>query len=732
MHLMPANPVAPTTPPGLLVASLQYGVVARCYPVTGKVLHGYFDAAGILNGLGVGNPNAEFSPDVSKCTMSVDGGTAKIIWGLRNGAVAVTTAARAMDAGRISGRWAKCSAADQHIGSVEDAVWVGRSSYLCVTGGADGTVKLWEGKRMTCLWTSGEPKSRDPCVKVAINLAYGIIASVMHSGQIFLWSGFKQVFGAEDPANEALTAHETNVAVSPSANTAPAHTEGQDAPPAREVTSFHLHCPSESIVSFISVYNNDTHIYRTTINLRTGDVDRISYGHDSGGSISAVEPIFGPSNSSFIVVGDQLGYVAIYPWTDVCPTKPVAPLRKFEAHTNGAVTAIKWTPTVLVTGSSLGSTEVWDSIGFSHLRSFPSVGLRATERVWDPVSRIVVERDLVIVSVGSRVMTWLGGPVGEYVRKGKHLKMSAKASNSVAKWQRQVELYKDIADSRREIEHEGAYTQRAYGREREQMSQLDTLGLSEVEAIEYVLMLSRDEEEARRRSSAREDEGVFMADFDETQTLISAKTPFALGSSHPTSSRSSLNGDSRSHPRAVPSASNSKVQISPRFRPEPMEAGMSISPISRENSFGSVSSSVRSSASTGDATHFPSMSSTPTNSTGTRTPTRRSASGGTPESVRSAWSIPFCASKSERPSPPSSSSAASPSFKSGPSSPTRQRGLLRGGAMTSKGLVEGTGSSPPSNTTRGGMMTREEREAEDLRFAIELSLAEARSRGENI
>ncbi|THH28723.1 hypothetical protein EUX98_g5461 [Antrodiella citrinella] len=462
MHLMPSNLAAPTVPPGLLVTSLQYGVVSRSYPVTGKILRGYFDAAGTLNGMGVGNPNAEFSPDVSKCAITADGGTAKILWGLRNGAVAVTVAAKALDSARvIGGKWTKCIAEQQHVGSVQDAIWAGGSSYYCVTGGADGRVKLWDGKKVTCLWTSERHDFRDPCVRVGINLAHSVIASVMHSGQIFVWTGFEQVFASENPAeDQELSIHEYKMSAPPRAVALP--TQGEDAP-AREVTALHLHCPSSGIISVITVYRNDTHFYRATVDVRTKSIARASYGDGNTGAIGALEPVFGPADTSFVVVGDQLGCVTVYSWSDVCPDTPAPPIHKFEAHGNGAVSALKWTPTVLVTGSSLGSAEVWDSLDFTHLRSFPSVGFRASERLWDAVSRIIVDKDLVVLSVGTKVSAWLGGPVAGSERKGKHLRMPAKAKSSVAKWQRQVELHKDIADSRRELEDEKTYTRRAYG-----------------------------------------------------------------------------------------------------------------------------------------------------------------------------------------------------------------------------------------------------------------------------
>lgn len=118
MHLMPH-----TT---LLAASLQYGVVSRSYPLSGKILRGFLDASGTLNGLGIGNPNADFSPHVSdSITLTSEGGMAKILWGFRNSEVAVTTALRAMDHSRMSAsRLVRCRLEDCHEGAIEAVSWV--------------------------------------------------------------------------------------------------------------------------------------------------------------------------------------------------------------------------------------------------------------------------------------------------------------------------------------------------------------------------------------------------------------------------------------------------------------------------------------------------------------------------------------------------------------------------------------------------------------------------------
>ena len=58
-------------------------------------------------------------------------------------------------------------------------------------------------------------------------------------------------------------------------------------------------------------------------------------------------------------------------------------------------------------------------------------------------------------------------------------------------------MHRDISESKREIEEEQSWKHAAYGRKKDHLGSLEALGLNEQEALEYVLMLSRDEEEGR-------------------------------------------------------------------------------------------------------------------------------------------------------------------------------------------------------------------------------------------
>lgn len=330
----------------------------------------------------------------------------------------------------------------------------------------------------------------------------------------------------------------------------------------------------------------------------------------------------------------------------------------------------------------------------------------------------------------------------------------------------QYEIKRAIKESRRDLDYEQPRTRTVYGRERDHHSALEGLGLSEVEAVEYALMLSRDEEEQRRLSNAMEtslqieDEGVFEADFDDTPDFrtpmvergniftswnvpsspagSSASRPSPPPTSRSPSTASLLSEHSRaftSHslPQSVPRMSWGRLQVSPQVRPEPMEAGFgSPSPESLSPSIPPPND---------DDAHFPPMSRTPSSTDasipGTPTSTggiRRSMSG-SPE-----WPRVLRGATPSAPETPSGGyrGAAARAPQTGPASPRARRNQETPAPALSQsrsepGVVGGLSLLSTSLASRGGNRAlASQNEDEELRLAIELSLAEARSRGENV
>ncbi|OJT11102.1 hypothetical protein TRAPUB_12386 [Trametes pubescens] len=731
----------------LLAASLQYGVISRSYPLSGKVLRGFLDASGTANGLGIGNPNAEFSPHVSSVALTSDGGTAKILWGYRNGEVAVTTAVRVMDNNRASAaKLVRCRLADCHEGAVECIAWDHSidGSSVFATGGIDGRVKLWGIKTtLTCLWTSDKGASLvpDPCIKLAVDLQQGVVAAALRSGALLVWIGFPSL--PLEPTDAAvLEPREIRIP-------APSTPSDSGSSPyeltSLDVSDLHISAQRDRL-SLLVAYHPSPQFHRLNWTPALGMFERTSFGHAAAGPIRSILPVWASreEDSSFVIAGDELGAISIFPW-DAQPAQPppsgtavMLPVHAFSAHEDGAVTALAWNSAVLVSGSSRGTVKVWDALTCASLRTFASPAARpSTGAEWDGVSQILLDRDALMVSVGSRVMAWKAGPVGRPGMHGKGKTVRTAKQSGVAKWHQQLEMHRDIAESRRELDEEQRHTRRTFGRERDQLSTLAHLGLSEVEAVEYVLMLSRDEEAGRGRRAMEpspfgEDEGVFMGDFDDlptpmatpsavfglTPSAAASRTSSSSGHSSPTSGAStSVFQGGRTVPRAMPSTSNHKVQVSPRFYPEPMEAGLDDGALARSSS----SSGEGILPPVSDSDHFPAVSRTPSSASGgggaatsvwaTPLSSMRDSTMGSPQSMRSAWSNPLRSFRS--------SEAPSPSRVSSPSlSPACS---LTGALATTSLSGRSDGAEPPVDEDDA-----------DLRFAIELSLAEARSRGENV
>ncbi|KAG6868475.1 hypothetical protein C0993_002240 [Termitomyces sp. T159_Od127] len=533
MHMMPNT--------GLLTSSIRYGIVSRSLPLTGKILPGYLEASGLRLGLGIGNPNAEFTPDVSICAIASDGGTARILWGFRHGEVGILTAPRAIDVTkRPAFDYVRCEVDEEHVGTVLDAVW-DDSSTVVVTGGVDGVVKLWDAKTVRCLWTSERKTGAlmpDACCKVAVTVARNLVAAVMTSGEIAIWTGF-QFGGGFSSAAVSETRVPCPVQVADSARDLASHT----------VSNLRIDTGSH-ITTILVAFDNDSYFYRLSIT-QSGSIETTAFGDAAFGALSCIMPFFSNSTEpSFILTGDRIGCVSVYAWNASTSATPIHCVRKFEAHESGAaVTTLAWNGITLITGSDRGTTHVWDGLTFEYLRSFPSPiprgrGRGNPEREHEPVRQIIIgpEKQVLLVSVAERVLAWIAGPVPKYNSGGVRGRNTSgfagkrrKDKSGAAKYLQQVELHETIAESKSLLKEESEVIQRTHGRAREQLAQLENLGLSEAEAVEYILMLSRDEAlQHLNNSDLSNEEGIFENfDFDvsthSTNAIASSSTspPFS-------------------------------------------------------------------------------------------------------------------------------------------------------------------------------------------------------------
>lgn len=396
---------------GLLTSSIQYGIVARSIPLNGKVLKGYIDASG--TGLGIGNPNVEFTPNVSACAMSSDGGTARVFWGKRNGEVALSVVGRVVDS-RAACKFTRCSVGEQHEGAVHQLVPdADTNTFLSV--GADGRIKLWDTKTLLLLWFTDKQQLSlvtDPFTSIAGGLGDGFVAGALKSGDILLYD----LHGSETPIDGRQVYSTYHLRISPPVRNERPERDDASMP---QITKMWLYPTGELTVMLLVQYADHPHFYRIYANVQSHDMTITLFGDSSFSNVSALEPVVSTHSreANMLIAGDQLGFVSIYD-ADV-----PSPIHRFEAHTDGAVTAISWSPTVFATGSARGTTVVWDSLTLEPVRYFTSPAPRpAPGDDWDIVSRILIYKELVVIIVGNRVMTWKVGPVDGRVHQHKKAK----------------------------------------------------------------------------------------------------------------------------------------------------------------------------------------------------------------------------------------------------------------------------------------------------------------------
>lgn len=390
-----------------------------------------------MNGLGAGNPNLEFSPNVSTSSIVSDGGTAQILWGFRGGEVAVTTATRVMDTSRTGGaKFVRCGVDDQHTGTVRDTVW-GAGGNVFVSAGIDGRVKLWDGKTVRCLWTSTEDTPLvDPCTKLAFDVEHGTVAVALQSGRIVLYVGLAAFYTItaipQHPSPEKINIHRE-------------YTESKGDPDeeqSQELATLSIHHSSDTHVSILAHHVDNPHFYRYYVDLPSRSVvDAIRFGDEYNGAIRSIKSFIAHNagEASFVVTGDQLGFLSVYNWDEKLPTDaaPIPPFRRIEAYEDGShISSIEWNHVILVTGSSHGTVRAWDSLTFEPLRSFASPGSKTRGDEWEGVTQMVLEKEIMVVAVGDKVMTWKVGSARNANGKVIHHSGRKVRNHGSAKWQR--------------------------------------------------------------------------------------------------------------------------------------------------------------------------------------------------------------------------------------------------------------------------------------------------------
>jgi hypothetical protein len=661
----------------LLSASIQYGLVARSFPFTDTVLEGYLNATGVPPGLSYDNPGTEPAPNLSVCILASTGPTAKVIWGRRDGSLSVLSHPHTMSGNGVV--HINTSLVDQeHDDAVLDGTWASNGDAL-VTAGADGRVKVWTSEPFCCVWTSErhlQGPETDAIVRVIEDLNYGFVVAASRSGDIIVLSGFDMSL---DPADKPQpTIQKFSI---PGHELSKADVGLTQTPQSADILSLISQVTSPTRLSVLVCRVDSAHFYRCTVDPLSKQVTTKAFGNPAFGFIRCIHPAFSnePAEPEFVIAGTQLGFISIYDWNGTSlSSDALLESRHTDVFDNSHVTCLAVNSFVIAAGSARGTITVLDLLTLETLRSIaaPMNG---------DVGQIELIGEALVASVGGKVLAWSSGRLTPASKDALKTKGKGK-QQSHGKWFKQLEIRNEIADAKTRFAEESRSIRRPIGPEHEQSKKLRSLGLSEREAVEYALMLSRDEELQRvQRSSEHVDE----QEADENSGRQSGSEPSFPGSSSsseryspPLLSRRSTSGTGSSSRELLaslaPPTSNVKVQVSPHFHPEPKKAGGLPDSPKDEQSPRSVLSSQSKPGPTPSRATFSMVAST------TSSPTKQNA-----------WRKPL----------PGAGSSTSPS---GPST-----------------LV--TQSKPGSHWEAEAERISRVEDLE-LRFALELSLAEAQSR----
>ncbi|KAJ1304649.1 hypothetical protein OPQ81_005790 [Rhizoctonia solani] len=242
---------------------------------------------------------------------------------------------------------------------------------------------------------------------------------------------------------------------------------------------------------------------------------------------------------NFVSAGDALGRVCVWDWdaeeaisqtatpkspnsdgtkdgattpgksdVGIEPVPEVQAAIKWDAMDGEGISALVWGDVTVAVGSTQGNTAIFDSLSQQLLRRIPSPAPASAHNGREPVSQLVVEGDTVLISVGSQVVAWnvrkdngKGDPWAKSP-KGKQGANGKGRGVALAKWQHRNELNTEISHSLNQMKDEHARAQPGLRRARAQAGALAEMGLDEADAIQYLMMLSRDEEEARKATEA--------------------------------------------------------------------------------------------------------------------------------------------------------------------------------------------------------------------------------------
>ena len=359
----------------LLSASLAHGVVARSNAISGKRLKSFIDSFGAL----VQRPTGDH-PIPSCMALASDGGTGKAAWGHFGGTVALTRMPHVMDMG--TPRTVSCGLADAHTAPTATLSF-SAGGHILASGAQDGSLRLWDTRRMRALWAYTPDTAAIGCTKIALDLPFGTLVAAMQDGSLCIWSGF-----VVDTVGDTCSTENVQLC-----------TVTPPDPDAGLVVSIALD-PTDNSVAVL--YSGRRSFYKS------GQASQES----SQGLITCMQSTFASSTKTIpaepgpkhIFTGDKAGWLHVYDWSSL------SIVHAWQGHDDGAVTTLELADNVFGSGSAHGAITVWDRLTYEPLRIFATpvpraVANNATAEL-EEITQLELSDTHVIGCVSNRIMAW--------------------------------------------------------------------------------------------------------------------------------------------------------------------------------------------------------------------------------------------------------------------------------------------------------------------------------------
>ncbi|KAL7419845.1 hypothetical protein Q5752_005761 [Cryptotrichosporon argae] len=561
-------------PPFVLSACLGSGAVVKSDPLGGKVSKGYWgpdqDANNHLrpHWMRSSLPSALFLPRRTQSYILWGMPTGSVVY------TSAQSRANTTHGGRATSVNTESAEADMHEGAVND-VWqpepdVLDSAVRWVSAGADGRIKYWStdvatGKRtptspvqsIRCLFSSsagGKPfgnrseavKLRqnakpDEMVLARCNVEHDVVAGTTADGDLRLW--FNASTAPDEVRIDAGASEESGdvkrleLDCSVDGASVLVHHAGHAA-----FSRFDAKRSPQGWVTEETTYTTPHSLSLTALHAHLVSAPGIGIERAATLTARVISPTDTPARPStptsfttpgasasqygrYVVGGNAAGDVFIWPWA-ARPGQTVLPIRTWLAF-NGKITALDMACGLVAVGNCDGQVAIFDPLPTppTPLRRFsPPNTLRAGDAqvaasdapnaAWYNINRLVLDNDLFVAAAGARVFAWRAG-TGKGRRGGKDGPVKSRQSAGRAeRAQCRVDmraLHQDAAETETAMRAEAAALTPTRA-ERQQAAAMDDLGLEDGDdALQYALMLSRDEAE-RAPGGAGEDYGPTVFD----------------------------------------------------------------------------------------------------------------------------------------------------------------------------------------------------------------------------